>query len=420
MIFVLLKINAIIKEKRKDYVHMIKIAIFTPKNSYNAIEKALRDVECKKEYIYYDNLYTLGEIYKKIAHKYHGIITSGPIGYENIKKNVKITTPVYYLEISKSDLFKYLFETLKENPDIDFSRVYIDFISNDDKEYWLENIFRKKEEPIFLPLDYSSPKLYENFKKNYLNLKKKKRIDYVLTRISNMLPFLEENKIPYKFLFPSETAIKETVISAINDIKAKKFDKNQIVFGKLKGIKDLEELQNSIHNSCKNCILQKNKDDLNIFLLEEDFLEANINTLIKEKYKKNFFIGWGNGKNLNEARFFAEEALKKNIESNGEIICIMSPQKTKILGDMDDIKKENLEIIEKLKKLNINLEKAKNLIEIYRNEEVVSSEELGRYLNISSRTASRILGKLEKNYLAVLTIEKIKRGRPKKIYSLNF
>ncbi|WP_022819243.1 HTH domain-containing protein [Fusobacterium russii] len=399
---------------------MIKIAIFTPQNSYIAIERALRDVDCIKEYIYYDNLYTLGEIYKKIAHKYHGIITSGPIGYQNIKKQVKITTPVYYLEISKSDLFKYLFETLKENPNIDFSRVYIDFISNNDKEYWLENIFSEKEEPIFLPLDYSSPKLYENLKKNYLYLKKEKKIDYVLTRISNMLPFLEENKIPYKFLFPSENAIKETVLSAINDIKAKKFDKNQIVFGKLKGIKNLKELESSIHNSCKNCILQKNKEELNILLLKEDFLEMNINSLIKEKYKKNFFIGWGNGKNLNEARFFAEEALKKNIESNGEIICMMSPKKTKVLGDMDGIKKENLCIIEKLKKLNISTEKARSLIEIYRNDENISSEELGRYLNISSRTASRILEKLEKNSLAIFSIEKIKRGRPKKIYNLNF
>lgn len=397
---------------------MIKIAIFTPKNSYNAIEKALRDVECIKEYVFYDNLYTLGEIYKKIAHKYHGVVTSGPIGYENIRSQVKITTPIYYLEISKSDLFKYLFETLKENPNIDFSRVYIDFISNNDKKYWLENTFSKKEEPIFLPLDYSNPKLYENLKKNYLNLKKEKKIDYVLTRISNMLPFLEENKISYKFLFPSETAIKETVITAINDIKAKKFDKNQIVFGKLKGIKDLKELENTIHNSCKNCILQKNKEDLNILLLKEDFLEMNINCLIKEKYKKNFFIGWGNGKNLNEARFFAEEALKKNIETNGELICMMSPEKTKVLGDIDDIKKENLDIIEKFRKLNISSEKAKSLIEIYRNKENISSEELGRYMNISSRTASRILDRLWKNSLAIFSIEKIKRGRPKKIYSL--
>ena len=127
---------------------MIKIAIFTPKNSYNSIKKALESIDCIKEYIFYDNLYTIGEIYKKIAHKYHGVITSGPIGYENIRTQVRITTPVYYLEISKSDLFKYLFETLKENPNIDFSRVYIDFIASDDKEYWLEDIFKENKEPM--------------------------------------------------------------------------------------------------------------------------------------------------------------------------------------------------------------------------------------------------------------------------------
>lgn len=399
---------------------MIKIAIFTPKNSFNSIKKALEEIECNKEYIFYDNLYSLGEIYKKIAHKYHGIITSGPIGYENIKKQVKITTPIYYLEISKSDLFKYLFETLKERPDINFSRVYIDFISNEDKEYWLENVFKKDEEPIFLPLDYSDSKLYENFKKNYLRLKEEKKIDYVLTRISNMLPFLDEHKIPYKFLFPSESAIRETVTLAINDIKAKKFDKNQVVFGKLKGQNNLKELENIIQSSCKNCILQRDREDLNILVLKEDFLELDINSLIKSKYKKDFFIGWGNGENMNEARFYAEEALKKNIETCGEIVCIMGADKTKILKEIDEKKKENLEIIEKLKKLNISNERAKNLIEIFRKEKRISSEELGVYLSISSRTANRILDKLEKNSLANVFIEKMKRGRPKKIYILNF
>ncbi|KDE68466.1 hypothetical protein FUSO6_08825 [Fusobacterium necrophorum DAB] len=399
---------------------MIKIAIFTPKNSYNSIKKALEDIDCIKEYIFYDNLYTLGEIYRKIAHKYHGIITSGPIGYENIRTQIKITTPVYYLEISKSDLFKYLFETLKENPDINFSRVYIDFIANDDKKYWLEDIFKNNEEPIFLPLDYSDPKLYENFKKNYLKLKQEKKIDYVLTRISNMLPFLEENKIPYRFLFPSENTIKETVLAAINDIKAQKFDKNQIVFGKLKGFNNVEEIENIIYNNCKNCILQKHRGNLNILLLKEDFLEGDINFLIKDKYKKNFFIGWGNGKNINEARFYAEEALKKNEESCGELVYMISQDKIQTLIEISKEKKEDLEIIEKLKKLNIKGEKVRNLIDIYKKGEELTAESLAKYMYISARTASRILEKLEKENLAIFSIEKINRGRPRKIYSLKF
>ncbi len=399
---------------------MVKIAILTPKNSYNSIKKALENIECIKEYIFYDNLYKLGEIYKKIAHKYHGVVTSGPIGYENIKTHVNITTPIYYLEISKSDLFKYLFETLRENANINFSRVYIDFISNEDKKYWLENIFKEKEEPIFLPLDYRNVKLYENLKKNYLKLKKEKKIDYVLTRISNMLPFLRENNIPYKFLFPSENTIKETILEVIKDIKAQRFEKNQIIFGKLKIRKNLEEIKSIIHNNCKNCILQKNEECLDILLLKKDFVEGNINKIISDKYKEKFYIGWGSGENFNEARYYAEEALKKSKDSCGKVTYMVSPNKTYPLTEIRKKEKEEIEIIKKLTNLNLSRERIRILLEIFKKNKKLDSKILAKYLIVSEKTASRILEKLGKNALAILHLEKIKRGRPKKLYYLDF
>lgn len=41
-------------------------------------------------------------------HKFDGVVTSGPIGFEIIRK-YKITTPVYYIEIAKYELYKCLF-----------------------------------------------------------------------------------------------------------------------------------------------------------------------------------------------------------------------------------------------------------------------------------------------------------------------
>lgn len=178
---------------------MIKIAILTPKNSYSYVRDALKDVEGEKEYIFYDNLNQLKDIYRENAHKFDGVVTSGPIGFEIIRKNTKITTPVYYIEIAKYELYKCLFQVLSENPGIDFSRVYIDFVSEVEKEYWLEDTFSKGKEPIFLPLDYSDVKLYENFKEKYLRLIAENKVDLILTRISNMLSFLDTLNVPYIF-----------------------------------------------------------------------------------------------------------------------------------------------------------------------------------------------------------------------------
>ena len=84
---------------------------------------------------------------------------------------------------------------------------------------------------LFIPYEYMShgqshecsntlnKNLYETLKNNYINLKKEKKIDIVLTRISNMVNFLKSEKISFDFLFPSEENIKNTVLEVIKDIK---------------------------------------------------------------------------------------------------------------------------------------------------------------------------------------------------------
>jgi len=194
---------------------------------------AKEGIECEIKYIFYDNLYDLESLYLKNAQEYDGIITSGPIGYEIIKNSVELFTPLYHFDISKGDLYKYLFNILKENPKIDFSRVYIDFISPEKKEYWFQDVFKKEEEPIFYQINFSNKNLYETLKSNYINLKKENKIDMVLTRISNMVKFLKNEEISFDFLFPSEENIKNTVLEVIKDIKILKSEKKQIILESL-------------------------------------------------------------------------------------------------------------------------------------------------------------------------------------------
>lgn len=398
---------------------MIKIAILTPRNSYLKIKEAVDEISKKVDYIFYDNLTDLGDIYLTLAHKYNGIITSGPIGYEIIKQSVKIITPLYFLEISKSDLFKSLFKILKLNPNINFSRVFIDLISENEREKWLEDILDKKENPILFTVNYDN-KLYENLKNKYLYLKNNNKIDFALTRVSNILPFLEENNIPFEFLFPSKETIKKIVIESIKDIKAKKFDQKQLIFGKINCFIEKEIVKDFIISKCKNCIVQEKKENLELLVLKDDFYSSEIFNLIKERFKfsKDCYIGWGLGNNIGEARIYAEESLKKNIQSYGEIVTLISENKVVTLSEIKKEQKKELDIIEKLNSLNITGEKVKILVEMLTKEKEITSSKLGLYMNISERTANRILNKLYENNIVTVSIEKIQRGRPKKIYEL--
>ena len=399
---------------------MIKLAILTPKNSYEKIKKSLKDIECEVKYIFYNNLYDLENLYLKNAQKYDGIITSGPIGYEIIKNSVELLTPLYHFDISKGDLYKYLFNILKENPKIDFSRVYIDFISPEKKEYWFQDIFKKEEEPIFYKINFSNKNLYETLKNNYINLKNNKKMDIVLTRISNMVEFLKNEKISFDFLFPSEENIKNTVLEVIKDIKILKSEKKQIIFGKLLLNEVSADIEEEIHSVSKNCIVKILDKSIEILMIYEDFINSNIALNLKKKLKMNFFSGWGKGNNINEARYNAEKAYKKSKETNFEVVYLVSTNSEIILSEIDDEKKKNIEIIEKLKELNITKQNSEKLIELFRSKEKVSCASLATYLDISERTANRLLVKLEKNNLAISNLIKISRGRPKKLYQLLF
>ena len=399
---------------------MIKLAILTPKNSYEKIKKSLKDIESEVKYIFYNNLYDLENLYLKNAQKYDGIITSGPIGYEIIKNSVELLTPLYHFDISKGDLYKYLFNILKENPKIDFSRVYIDFISPEKKEYWFQDIFKKEEEPIFYKINFSNKNLYETLKNNYINLKNNKKMDIVLTRISNMVEFLKNEKISFDFLFPSEENIKNTVLEVIKDIKILKSEKKQIIFGKLLLNEVSADIEEEIHSVSKNCIVKILDKSIEILMIYEDFINSNIALNLKKKLKMNFFSGWGKGNNINEARYNAEKAYKKSKETNFEVVYLVSTNSEIILSEIDDEKKKNIEIIEKLKELNITKQNSEKLIELFRSKEKVSCASLATYLDISERTANRLLVKLEENNLAISNLIKISRGRPKKLYQLLF
>ena len=399
---------------------MIKLAILTPKNSSEKIKNSLKEITCEIKYIFYNNLYDLEELYLKNAQKYDGIITSGPIGYEIIKNSVDLFTPLYHFDISKGDLYKYLFNILKENPKIDFSRVYIDFISPEKKEYWFKDIFKKEEEPIFYQINFSNKNLYETLKNNYINLKKEKKIDIVLTRISNMVNFLKSEKISFDFLFPSEENIKNTVLEVIKDIKILKSEKKQIIFGKLLFDKISIDIEEEIHSISKNCIIKILDKNIEILMLYENFINSNIALNLKKKFRNNFLSGWGKGNNINEARHNAEKSYIKNKETNTEVIYLVSTNSETILSEINAKKKKNIEIIEKLKKLNITKQNSEKLIELFKNQEKVSCANLADYLNISERTANRLLLKLEENSLAISNLIKINRGRPKKIYTFSF
>ena len=195
---------------------------------------------------------------------------------------------------------------------------------------------------------------------------------------------------------------------------------NGKLIGKILLNKVIKNIEEEIHSISKNCIVKVLDKNLEVLMIYEDFFNSNIALNLKKRLKENFYSGWGKGNNINEARHNAEKAYQKNKETNSEIVYLISSNSELILSEINDKKKKNLEIIDKLKKLNITKQNSEKLIELFKSSEKVSCAILANYLNISERTANRLLLKLEENHLATSELIKIKRGRPKKIYQFSF
>ena len=148
-------------------------------------------------------------------------------------------------------------------------------------------------------------------KNNYINLKKEKKIDIVLTRISNMVNFL-------------------------------KSEKKQIIFGKLLFDKIYIDIEEEIHSISKNCIIKILDKNIEILMLYEDFINSNIALNLKKKFRNNFFSGWGKGNNINEARHNAEKSYIKNKETNTEVIYLVSNNSETILSEINATKRRIL------------------------------------------------------------------------------
>lgn len=401
---------------------MIKIGVISPENSLPFIEKGINksDKYCV-EYFIYEKLEETVDIYKKNFHKFDVFLTSGELGKTFLEgKLKKIIKPIYSLEIKREELYQILFKILKNKPDIDFSKVYIDFIDKSNKDFYFKNIF-DGDEPFTTEFNIEDPILYERILYNHFILHKEKKIQLSITRLSNLTEKLEKEKIPFIFLFPSEDNIKDTIEHMISEIKIAGLDDKKIVVGKLKHFDTNKNYKSILEKHVKNSIIYELGNEIEIIMIKKDFTDFTENLSGKIFSTIGMItVGWGCGDSISEARLNAEKAYEKSEIYGEEISYFLEKGKFTALKRLRKKDVRDFGIYEKLRKLNISKTLFETLLKIYEKNIWITSEELAEYIGLSRRTASRILTKLRENNLADMTLEEGSIGRPSKKYKLNF
>ena len=431
----------------------LSIGIITASHSLENIRAA--DQKMRKygriTYLPYSTFAELGSLYTKNARKFDGILFSGPLPKDYILENVgPISKPYRYLELEDRDFYLVIARLFASIPNIDFSRVYFDMIVDPGI---FERVFAENPGPCSpnksTPLEYRrflrSP-IYEDAFRQYCAYWREKKYDIIVTRYANLAEKLDREHIPHVFLQPSRETILEQYRALIGEIQAS-IIRNSLVAcciigpaGKKFTDGDYEKTEKLLNefNSRNNfsILIRRNQG---CFELTTSSMEAREITSgysscsladeLRSKLELSICCGWGIGFDAASAYKNAKKALEecmkdKNrypylVTENREMIGPLSSNRSLSYALYPDAHIVSLSRLLGIAPINleklISLQKARNMYEF-------TSGDLVYYLEITPRSASRILQKLVQNGFArpVRQINLSGTGRPSTLYEIDF
>ncbi|NMB28287.1 MAG: hypothetical protein GX987_09600 [Tissierellia bacterium] len=423
----------------------MKIGVVGPFDSTERILEVIEKYYPNIETVVYvkEKVNEVGDIIDECLTLTNGIIFTGCAVLSEAEKAADLYVPCEAIARDGSSIMKAFWDIYQDNKPID--RISIDLLEKDLVDE-IVNEFNLDVEAIYnKPYDPSIPEL--EYQKWHQDLLKKGDINLIITAFGSVYNELVSLGLPVYRLNLTVPLIKKAIDNLIYKIKNREMEANQIgiqIF-KIKNIDNIYDRpydQLVVKNIVEKEILVYAKEvqgsmfklDNNKYILcstrrtlEND---QNINvfqTVVRNLDKENISIcsgmgfgytGWDAERNSKDALSMSEK------EDNGALFII--DQEKRIKGPINHKREKAYDLIvtdERLIKISneigISPTYLSKLLPLIKESEdkYFSADILADYLNISHRSARRILTKFEEsNYGEVVTTAVTKGvGRPKKI-----
>lgn len=429
-----------------------KIALISAAYSYDHIAPILSEFEdrCQVEVFRYEQLNEVARLYHACADAFDGFMFSGWLPYLAVTgAGGDFKKPHSYLNITEGDFFRTMFQLAIEHPGIDYRRVMVD---DPQLNLDLSDIFPPGQEFMTMssfPLEYSMQigftetatialsgmNIYATALEAYRTMWRANNIDIVVTRLTNILPILEEEKIAYYVLTPSRASMIESMERLINLVNSGYYADKLSVYGILEcGSEEPPAARQELYASLTHCNW---RNSLNLSAKEEAmhistsyayFQEltgqlkcCNLSAHLKQYSACSFLLGWGVGYDIREAKQNAGKAIRI-ARNRGVGSTFIVNEKGVVIGPMlEDIllnysADTSQEIIDLSNRYDISRNHVKQILALIhkRQNDIFTSEELAQGLGASPRSARRLLAKLHATGGAqrLADQETGQRGRP--------
>lgn len=424
---------------------MITVVIMSPQKSMEAINKALEnhDFGCVFHKYVYNELEEISIYYEECKDSCDVIFFSGELGYSYMLSHIKdINVPCTFISYEEKDILSILLNVVIRYPHIPLNRIYIDFLTP------VNNFMNLK---TYLAPSYM-PYLFENPEYNYQTLRERAeelwsagKIDMMLTRTTSQLEVLNKLKIPYIHFLPSPEMIRGSIRSAINTIRLGKEQQAGKMVTLIKLIypdnitsHEREYLEITLHKY----LLDFRKEygyDFSLHSVSNRFELTMDSALYRSSFDKirdlifylnqkeelEYRLGAGFRKTLGESHYQAESALQEAIRYGKNDGFIIHGDENVLTGPLSlsttlNYSYSNKKALEYSQENGINESNLLKIVGLFQMDPytVMTAASLSQWLNITTRSCSRILQQLLDSGL-IEEIEPQKqegKGRPTRQY----
>src|SRR5690625_1769346 len=216
----------------------MNISVFVPNYRADRLQQLLNPYKnVQFEFFRYDDIEEVLQAYETDAHFLDGYLFSGVLSYRMVKERFgDFEKPVAFLKNSESDFFKRIFHIMLDHPNIDLSRVFIDF---DRESTHLQDFIQSLPAHQRPQVIENEPETIDNDVYQYIfrihkQMHEANQVDLSLTRFANIVDWLEAESYPYYYFEMSSETIHDTLTKLIQEINFHTLKDNQIVCGYLK------------------------------------------------------------------------------------------------------------------------------------------------------------------------------------------
>ena len=296
------------------------------------------------------------------------------------------------------------------------------------------------------------PYCFENPVYNYETLRKRaeelwngKKIDMMLTRTTNQLEVLNKLKIPYIHFLPSEEMVRNSIKTAIDTIRLRQKTQAtklviliKLIYPEHITSQDREYLEITLHKYLLDFRREYSYDfsihavsnrfelDMDSDLYKNSFERIReLISYLDQKGDLDFRLGAGMGSSLGDSHYQADMALQEAIRYGKNDGFIIHGEDSALTGPLSLTRTltysySNTKALQYAQMSGINESNLLKIVGLFQMDEetVMTAASLSQWLNITTRSCSRILQQLLDSGL-IAEIESLKpagKGRPTRQY----